>query len=275
MSSDPFLLLGLDRATATDADVRRAYAERLKTTRPEDDRAGFMALRAAFEQARSELRWREQYGDEVADDGDADQPEASAAGLSSDKEDDEPNPADAVRSEIVEHEDAATRAMNALADVLTREPFGAPVKRVMAILEADDVSGIEDYQSLQWQVRNFLCDRTGYNQDTQALRRPGWLTLELFDALDGYFGWTRQPVTQPWIRQMNDWLARLRQRIVWEDMPETERRKAEIRQTVEALGQTGPDSASGKTGGGLGWLAMAAGILAYALYQFFTRGSGG
>jgi len=67
MSSDPFKLLGLDRKTATDADVRRAYAERLKITRPEDDRDGFMALRTAFEQARNQVRWRDQYGDDDDD----------------------------------------------------------------------------------------------------------------------------------------------------------------------------------------------------------------
>ena len=73
MSSDPFILLGLDRKTATEADIRKAYAERLKVTRPEDDRAAFMALREAFERARQEARWRAEYpadyedGDEDAD----------------------------------------------------------------------------------------------------------------------------------------------------------------------------------------------------------------
>jgi len=68
MSSDPFELLGLNPRTATDADVRRAYAERLKVTRPEDDRAGFVALRQAFEQARERVRWR---GDDFEDEDEA------------------------------------------------------------------------------------------------------------------------------------------------------------------------------------------------------------
>ena len=51
-SGDPFAVLGLSR----DADaraVKRAYAARLKATRPDEDPEGFVALRAAFERARA------------------------------------------------------------------------------------------------------------------------------------------------------------------------------------------------------------------------------
>ncbi len=51
--TDPFKLLGLKRATATEAEVKAAYAALLKTTRPEDDRDAFLALRAAFTNARA------------------------------------------------------------------------------------------------------------------------------------------------------------------------------------------------------------------------------
>lgn len=298
MSSDPFRLLGLDRKTATEADVRRAYAERLKVTRPEDDRAGFMALRTAFEQARSEARWREQYGDEESyEDEDAYEDDAGAAvpdaaeesgtdahvAMSSEDQDAEPHLPDAVHSEVMEYEDSTTRAMDALVDVLTAAPFGVSVKQVMTIVEADEVSGIEDYQSLQWQVRNFLCDRTGYNLEPQEMRRPDWLTLELFDALDGYFGWTRQPVTQPWVRKMNDWLVRVRKRIVWENMPEKER--AALRSTAMERSGAIPDTpASNRStwssdnegeSGSLRWLFIGAGIIIYGVVQFFIRTSGG
>ncbi len=59
MSSEAFGLLGLDARTATVADVKRAYAVRLKAIRPETDRDGFMALRQAFEQARSHATYME------------------------------------------------------------------------------------------------------------------------------------------------------------------------------------------------------------------------
>lgn len=67
-SHDPFALLGLERRTATERDVKKAYAAKLKQIRPEDDREGFMALRAAFEHARSMARWRDQHPEEAAQD---------------------------------------------------------------------------------------------------------------------------------------------------------------------------------------------------------------
>lgn len=51
-STDPFQILGLNRASATQADVKKAYARLLKVTRPEDDRDAFMRLRQAFDAAR-------------------------------------------------------------------------------------------------------------------------------------------------------------------------------------------------------------------------------
>lgn len=281
MSSDPFKLLGLDRKTATDADVRRAYAERLKVTRPEDDRAGFMALRAAFEAARREVSWRDQYGVEEEDSTSVEEADPLPAPAEQAPEDELAQALEVNDLPHTEEEDAVDHAMKALIDTLTAGPFGVSVKRVMAIVEAEAVSGIEDYQALQWQVRGFLCDRTGYNLEPQELRRPDWLTLELFDALDGYFGWTRQPVTQPWVRQLNDWLVRLRKRIVWENMPEKDR--AALRSAaMERSGAIPETPVSSKSqwssegeSGSLRWLFVGAGIIIYGIVQFFLRTSGG
>lgn len=51
--------LELDPKTATERDVKRAYAKKLKTTRPDKDPEGFQKLRQSYEWALSELRWRE------------------------------------------------------------------------------------------------------------------------------------------------------------------------------------------------------------------------
>ncbi|MGV3658850.1 MAG: hypothetical protein ACO1TE_01660, partial [Prosthecobacter sp.] len=49
--NDPWQILGLEAGTATLADVKRAYARLLKENRPDQDREGFMRLRAAYETA--------------------------------------------------------------------------------------------------------------------------------------------------------------------------------------------------------------------------------
>lgn len=52
-------LLELDPATATAKDVKRSYAKRLKTCRPDQDPEGFRLLHEAYTGALAELQWRE------------------------------------------------------------------------------------------------------------------------------------------------------------------------------------------------------------------------
>ena len=148
----------------------------------------------------------------------------------------------------------------------------------MAVLDHSDVSGIEEYQAMQWRVRQLLCDRTGYFAEPKDMRRPGWLTLDVFDALDTYYGWTRQPTTHGYVRGMNDWLVRLRREISLDGQPPGARRAAALQDVKAELfdDDTTPQE-RGRSGGGGGnvWLWIGAGILISQVVRFIGTASGG
>jgi len=62
----PWTTLGLDPAGATERDVKRAYAKRLKTCRPDQDPEGFRKLHDAYQAALNELQWRGSEDDDEA-----------------------------------------------------------------------------------------------------------------------------------------------------------------------------------------------------------------
>lgn len=69
MTADIWRHLGIAE-TDDEGAIRRAYAERLKVTNPEDDPEGFKRLRSAYERALQQARWRARYPETGADVGD-------------------------------------------------------------------------------------------------------------------------------------------------------------------------------------------------------------
>ncbi|MFN4184433.1 MAG: hypothetical protein ACK4M6_06575 [Hyphomonas sp.] len=286
MSSDPFALLGLDRKTATEPDIRKAYADRLKHTRPEDDREGFMALRAAFEHARQEARWRAEYPDEDDNEealqdeetGAATQPSASGT-ASSQVLTESPSPeTSAVEegSDYDEEEDdyvptdfdrRIDAAMQKLHQALT-SAWGPPnPEDLNALLNPPDLEGIDEYRAMQWQVRHFICHTTGYYSQPQELFLPPWLTLQVFDTLDAQFGWTRQPSSHPAERHMNAWLRAARKKLDWLSIPYEARVK---RERDRLLARRGVESSADKDYGSIVWLLAGAGILFSVVLRALT-----
>ncbi|OYW87059.1 MAG: hypothetical protein B7Z22_05325, partial [Hyphomonas sp. 32-62-5] len=53
---DPWQVLELEAGTASLPDIKRAYARLLKLSRPDQDPAGFMRLRAAYEAAQALIK---------------------------------------------------------------------------------------------------------------------------------------------------------------------------------------------------------------------------
>jgi curved DNA-binding protein CbpA len=56
-SSKPFEVLGIEKKGATLQSVKKAYSKKLKETRPDEDPEGFMALREAYNLARTQTEW--------------------------------------------------------------------------------------------------------------------------------------------------------------------------------------------------------------------------
>ncbi|HYD86088.1 MAG TPA: hypothetical protein VEA80_01305 [Vitreimonas sp.] len=119
MSAEIWRHLGIAE-TADEAEVRRAYAERLKRTNPEDDPEGFKRLRNAYERALQIIRWRVRYAaiEPVEDSGEsvleaagpvAVDGAAPAQAESAAAETREPPP----RDEVLEAHDAACRRLEA------------------------------------------------------------------------------------------------------------------------------------------------------------------
>ncbi len=64
--SEPWQILNLDPATATEEAVKRAYAKLIKLHRPEADPSGFQRAHQAYQQALAQLRGTESSGPAVA-----------------------------------------------------------------------------------------------------------------------------------------------------------------------------------------------------------------
>ena len=296
MSSDPFTLLGLDRKTATEADIRKAYAERLKVTRPEDNREAFMALREAFERARQEARWRAEYPQEYEHEDDTADTSQSAPDSPSDygsvqalteetvgtatpdtsqtaaPEDDPESDFDEDEEDYIpsDFDRRIDAAMQKLHETLN-SPWGPPSRADLeAFFSQPDLEGIDEFRALQWQVRNYLCHATGYYAQSGDVQVPPWLTLRVFDDLNTQFGWVRQPSSHPAERHLNAWLRRVREALDWHEMPQEERKQREL---DKLLGRT-PENPKGTPDGSNTWLFVGAGILLFVVLRALT-GLGG
>ena len=53
-------------STSDEKAIRRAYAKKLKVTRPDEDPAGYQALRAAFDEALVQAAYQREYEERAA-----------------------------------------------------------------------------------------------------------------------------------------------------------------------------------------------------------------
>lgn len=219
-SIDPFEFFGLNREDATERDIKTAYATRLKSIRPDDDRQEFIDLRTAFENARAELQWRAQYGDETIDHG-AFEEDGNAASIQCvDENQGSIEEIDAsVLSQQLDPESAqavsdASPVEKAMRDLeeLTKSPFaGASFDPWKAIVERDELQPIDEFLQLSNLLQWSVCDATGISSEDQNVEVPDWLSLSVFRGLCEHFGWHRQQHRDQWSMAQLRWLGTVEQ----------------------------------------------------------------
>jgi len=229
-SRDPFAFFGLDRATANEASLKRAYAVKLKMHRPDEDPAGFIQLREAFEIVRNTLRWDAEHiaqNDEVeayefAPNHTEVEPVAAFSGPTN-----QDNTA-AVYDQAVELIFEASPSFN--------------IEALKSLLNDPSVEDIDSFARLSAAMRHFICGQTGMFAEGQDMPTyPDWLSVDKVKLLDGHFGWTRQQSYDYRDQHQNNWVSRvLRQLMLRSQQNEPEQVYARRRRRRGYSGYTPP-----------------------------------
>jgi len=203
VSSDPFEVLGLDAKTATEVDVKRAYAAKLKTTRPDDDPEGFIRLREALEQARNRVRWRDEYGD---DDDEYDYDDDAEDAIKDDSVYD-----DLMRSWV--SNDPNGLVIQAASKWLSNggEGSGDAIAAWTGFMDDPALTGVDEFTGFAHCVRCGLAGVSGYygSGEDDKPARPDWLSDELIVLFHQRFGWHGSKETDAYAANLNNWLADL------------------------------------------------------------------
>lgn len=230
----PWEVLGLDGPTDDLKAIKRAYAKKLRVTRPDDDPEGFMALRDALEHAKYEAQFH--VGAQDNDLGNAVIDPASNANLTENHIVDvhgfTPMPEDKLiplshRSQdneeaALEDEDAAGRNPAEKTDVeqvmdaviaLLADPFGrAELSRWQTLLDDPRLDGIDAAIDFEDYFRCYLLDEFGYfdgntEKSNQARKRP-LITTRIGTYIFTKMGWREKEGRPLYMQDQLDWLRR-------------------------------------------------------------------
>lgn len=212
--------LGLDGPTEDLRTIKKAYAKKLKSTRPDDDPEAFMALRDALEMAQHHARYAqmESVEYEVLRDAIADVQPAPT----SPEHDEKPSTQDNIFSET----EAATDTISAepvipspasqvIDDVhkLMLDPFGrTDVKRWSALFNDERLDAIDDMNDFEDALLHYFLDNFGYfDGDTKRFninRTPRPINPTVATHIFNEMGW-RDSLNRPlYLQDQLNWLRR-------------------------------------------------------------------
>ncbi len=271
-SDDPFAYFGLDQETADEAALKRAYAQKLKTTRPDEDPQGFMKLREAYNAARTWLSdaaegkpaWQAGGGPLAAAIGAGEPAESIAESTSG------PAAEEVAREAPWSGTASPQVVLEEIVQLLESDDAGSKQAELLGLLNDPAVEDLDSFIWLSRAVRDYICERTGMFDDESETgpRWHLWTAGALLFDLERHFGWAHQQASEYWEVAQNNWVtrlsAKLRDRLDRGATGELSRQRRRRRRSGGYRYSRAPDSApdtrpvtrqtvSDEGGGGGGW----------------------
>lgn len=223
--SSPWNILGLNGPTDDLREIKKAYAKKLKTTRPDDDPAAFMALREALEKAQGHAYYQHHIqAHSQSKDSDEDVETDTSELIKPILEETETpatiDDADAVADDVIlmdthQHPAPKDKVDGVMDDLhrLMQDPFGrTDTKRWTKLLGDKRLEAIDDANDFEDAFLYYLLDNFGYFDGNTAKhnqnRSPKPITSFVATHIFNEMGW-RDSLSRPlYIQDQLIWLKR-------------------------------------------------------------------